>query len=89
MRQSGAYMRQLTNHHWFKNGLLPSRRQAIIWHNTGILLSGPLGTNFSEMLIEMYTFSFKNVFENVVWKTAAILSRPQCVEVVYHGDASI
>ena len=43
------------------NGLLPDRRQAIIWTNDGILLIGPLGTNFSEILIEIYTFSFKKV----------------------------
>ena len=41
------------------NGLLPGRRQAIIWTNAGILLIGPLGTNFSEILIEILTFSFK------------------------------
>ena len=38
------------------NGLLPGRRQAITWTNAGILLIGPLGTNFSE--IEIYRFSF-------------------------------
>ena len=43
------------------NGLSPERRQAIIWTNVRILLIGPLGTNFSEMLIEMYTFSFKKM----------------------------
>ena len=37
------------------NGLLPGRHQAIIWTNAGILLIGPLGTNFSEMLFEIYT----------------------------------
>ena len=41
------------------NGLSPGRRQAIIWTTVGILLIGPLGTNFSEMLIKIYTFSFK------------------------------
>ena len=41
------------------NGLSPGRRQAIIWPNAGILLIGPLGTNFNEILIEIYTFSFK------------------------------
>ena len=41
------------------NGLSPGRRQAIIWTNAGILSIGPLGTNFSEILIEMQTFSFK------------------------------
>ena len=43
------------------NGLLPGRRQAIIWTNAGILLIGPLGTNFSEILIEILTFSFKKM----------------------------
>ena len=33
------------------NGLSPGRRQAIIWSNAGIMLIGPLGTNFSEILI--------------------------------------
>ena len=40
------------------NGLSPERRQAIIWTSVGMLLIGPLGTNFSEILIEIYTFSF-------------------------------
>ena len=43
------------------NGLSPGRRQAITWINVGILLIGPLGTNFSEMLIEIHTFSFKKI----------------------------
>ena len=44
-----------------ENGLSPSRRQAIIWTNAGILLIGTLGTNFSEIAIEIYTFSFKKM----------------------------
>ena len=43
------------------NGLSPERRRAIIWTNAGILLIGPLGTNFSEMLIEIQTFSLKKI----------------------------
>ena len=43
------------------NGLLPGRRQAIIWTNAGILLIGPLGTNFSEILFEIHPFSFKKM----------------------------
>ena len=43
------------------NGLSPECRQAIIWTNVGILLIGPLGTNFSEILIEIQTFSLKNI----------------------------
>ena len=45
------------------NGLVPTRRQAIIWTNVGILFIRPLGTNFSEILIEIHTFSRK-----CVWK---------------------
>ena len=58
------------------NGLSPGRRQAIIWTNTGILLIGPIETNFSETLIEILTFSSRNAFENVVCEMAAILCRP-------------
>ena len=43
------------------NGLSPGRGQAIIWTNAGILLIGPLGTNFSDILIEIHTFSFKEM----------------------------
>ena len=42
-------------------GLSPGRRQAIIWTNSGILLTGPLGTNFSEILIGIRSFSFKKM----------------------------
>ena len=59
-------------------GLSPGRRQAIFWTNAGTLLIGPLGTNFSEILIDIDTFSL-NAFENVVRKMTAIWSRPQCV----------
>ena len=41
------------------NGLLPGRCLAIIWTNAGILLIGHLGTNFSENLIGIQTFSLK------------------------------
>ena len=43
------------------NGLSPERRQAIIWTNVGILLIRPLGTNFSEFLVEILIFSFKKM----------------------------
>ena len=36
-----------------KNGLSPGRHQAIIWTNAYILLIGPFGRNFSEILIEI------------------------------------
>ena len=43
------------------NGLSPGRHQVITWTSVGILLIGPLGTNFSEMLVEIHTFSFKKI----------------------------
>ena len=43
------------------NGLSPDRHQAIIWTNAGILLIGPPGTNFNEILIEIHMFSFKKI----------------------------
>ena len=43
------------------NGLSPDRRQAIIRTNAGILLIGPLGINFNEILIGIQTLSFTNM----------------------------
>ena len=43
------------------NGLSPGQCQAIIWTNAGILLIRPLGTNFSQILIGIQTFSFKKM----------------------------
>ena len=42
-------------------GLWPGRRQAIIWTNAGIMLIGPLGAIFSEILIGIQTFSLKKM----------------------------
>ena len=57
------------------NGLSPDRRQAIIWTNAGILLIGPLGTNFSEILIEILTFSYKKMH----LKVSSAKRRPFCL----------
>ena len=57
------------------NGLSPERRQAIIWTNAGILLIGPLGTNFSEILIEILTISFKKMH----LKVSSAKWRPLCL----------
>ena len=43
------------------NGLSPGRRQAIIWTNARILLIRTLGTNFSQILIEILILSFKKM----------------------------
>ena len=47
------------------SGLRPGQRKAIISTTAGILLTGPLGTDFSEILIEIITFSFKKMCLNV------------------------
>ena len=48
------------------NGLSSGWRQAIIWTNAGVLLMGPLGTNFSEFVIEILTFSSKKMHLKVL-----------------------
>ena len=57
------------------NGLSPGRRQAITWSNVGMLLIGPLGTNFSEMLIEIHTFLFQKIHS----KMSSRKWRPFCL----------
>ena len=43
------------------NGLSPDQHQAIIWTNAGKSSIGPLGINFSEILNEIHTFSFRKM----------------------------
>ena len=57
------------------NGLSPGRCQAIIWTNAGILLIGPWGTNFTEILIGINTFSFKKIHS----KMSSAKWRPFCL----------
>ena len=61
------------------NGLLPGWHQAIIWTNAGILLIGPLGTNFSEILIVIQIFHSRKCTWKCDLRNASILSWPQCV----------
>ena len=62
------------------NGLMPGRRQAIIWTNARKLLIGPLGTNFSEILVDIYTFLIKIMHSKMSsGKWQPFFSRPQCV----------
>ena len=56
-------------------GLSPDRRQAIIWTNAGILLIGPLGTNFREILIEI----LKVWFKKMRLKVSSAKWRPFCL----------
>ena len=57
------------------NDLSPGRRQAIIRTNAGILLIRPLGTNFSEISIEILLFSFKKMR----LKVSSAKRRPFCL----------
>ena len=57
------------------NGLSPGRRPAIIWTNAGILIIGPLGTNFSEILIAIEAFSFRKMH----LKISSAKWRPFCL----------
>ena len=54
------------------NGLSPGRRQAIIWTNAGILLIRTLGTNFSGIQGQIYSFSFKKMH----LKMSSAIGRP-------------
>ena len=59
------------------NGLSPGWRQAIVRTNTGILLIWPLGSNFSEILIKIHTFSFNKLH----WKMLSGKCWPLCLGV--------
>ena len=67
------------------NGLSPGRRQAIIWTNAGILLNGPLGTNFSEILIGIQTFSYKKMH----LKMSSAKWRPFCLGLNVLTEAAV
>ena len=55
------------------------RRQAIIWTNAGILLIETLGTNFSEILIKILTFSFKKMrLKCRLWNGGHFVSASMC-----------
>ena len=59
------------------NGLSPIRRQAISCTNAGILLIRTLGTNFSEILIQIHTFSNKKMH----LKMSSGKCRPFCLDL--------
>ena len=65
-------------------------RQAIIWTNAGLLLIGPFGTNFSEILIEILAFSFKKMR----LKVSSAKRRPFCLglnvlKVLHYTDTDL
>ena len=62
------------------NGLSPGWRQAIIWTNTGILLTGPLGTKLEWNLNRNVYIFINKYFWKCHLKMAVILWWPQCVK---------
>ena len=72
------------------NGLLPARCQAIIWTNAEILLIGPFGINFSEILIKFMHFHSRKCILKCyqergghfvwVWMCQRWMARPACSE---------
>ena len=61
------------------NVLSPIRRQSIIQTNAALTSIGHLVANFSDILINIRTFSFKKMHLKILFK---IFSRPQCVNMV-------
>ena len=62
------------------NGLSPDRRQALIWINAWILLTGPFWDQFQwKFNRNSNIYIHENAFENV-GKMPSVSSRPQCVK---------
>ena len=83
LRPSDAYMRQQTNHHWFRPWLAawkePSHYLNQCQNIVNLTLRNKLQWNFNRY---SNIFIQENPFQNVIWKMAAILSQPQCVNTI-------
>ena len=81
LRPSDAYMHQQINQHWFRQlliaWLVTSYYLNQCWDIVNWNLRNKLQWNFNW---NSYIFIEENAFVNVIWKMAAILSRPQCVK---------
>ena len=65
------------------NGVSPSRRQAIISTNAGILLTRSLGANFNDVLITIDTFLFKEMHLEMAPRN---LARSQFVKKIFNNS---
>ena len=88
LRPSDAYMRQYTNHHWFREWLVawsaPSHYLNQSWNIVNWTLRNKLQWNFNH---NSYIFIDENAFENVVWKMAAIfLGLNLLKRVIFYSD---
>ena len=71
VRHLSHYLNQCASPESLSESMLVTR--VIIWINDGMLLIGPLGTNFCKIIIEIDNFPFK--------LSVAILSQPHCVKL--------
>ena len=68
------------------NGLLPGRRQAIIWTNAGIMLIEPLRTKFSESFIEIHTLPFNKMHLKISYtKCRPFFAVSMCWLMIFQG----
>ena len=67
------------------NGLSPVQCQATIWTNAVLLSIGPVGTNFSQNVFKIQTFSFKKMHLNqcfiiVNWTNRRSTLQSNCIQ---------
>ena len=80
---SDAYMRQLTNHHWFILWLVAWTVPSHYLNQYWIIVNWTLANIFQWKFNQNTTiFIEENACENVVCEMPSILSRPQCVKKV-------
>ena len=86
LRPSDAYMRQLTNHHWFRWWLVtwpaPNHYLNQCWNIVNWTIRNKLQWNLNR---NSNIFIQENAFESVICEMAAILSQPQCVNTFRLG----
>ena len=70
------------------NGLSPDQRHYLnqCWNIVNCTTGNKLQSNLKQNL---YIFIQENAFENVVWKMASIVTRPQCVKNIYKNCEEI
>ena len=82
LRPSDAYKRRYSNHHWFRKWLVAWSAPSHYLKQCSNIVNWALWNKLQRNFIRnSYIYIHENAFENVVWKMAAILPRPRCVEM--------
>ena len=63
------------------NSLAPNRHQAITWANAYLLSNGPLGTNFHDIYIKIWWFSFTKLHLKMTSANDRHFFKPQCYNI--------